>query len=148
MYIIGPLPPSTNGVKYIIVTIDHLSKWVEAQTVKDLGARTIARFVQEKIIHRHSYPQLLLTDNATNFTGRVLTKLNYLIGIKGVLTTSYHPESNGTVEIVNTTLERILRNLVVDKPSGWNNHLQSAFFAYNISYHSSTKHTSFQLIYG
>ena len=148
MDLVGPLPPSTIGVKYIIVAIDHLTKWVEARSVKDLGARTVARFVQEQIIHRHDCPQFLLTDNATNFTGRVLPKLNYLMGIRGVLTTPYHPESNGTVERVNATLEMILRKLVVDKPSDWNNHLQSAVFAYNVSYYSSTKHTPFQLLYG
>ena len=148
MDLIGLLPPSTTGVKYIIVAIDHLTKWVEARAVKDLGARTVAKFVQEQIIHRHCCPQFLLTDIATNFTGRVLPKLNYLMGIRGVLTTPYHPESNGTVERVNATLERILGKLVVDKPSDWNNHLQSAVFAYNISYHSSTKHTPFQLLYG
>ena len=68
--------------------------------------------------------------------------------IRGILTTPYHPESNGTVERVNATLERILRKLEVDKPSDWNNHLQSVVFSYNISYHSSTKHTPFQLLYG
>ena len=77
--LVGPLPPSTIGVKYIIVAIDYLTKWVEARSVKDLGARTVARFVQEQIIHRHGCPQFLLTDNATNFTGRVLPRLNYLI---------------------------------------------------------------------
>ena len=46
------------------------------------------------------------------------------MGIRGVLTTPYHPESNGTVERVNATLERILRKLVVDKPSDWNDQLQ------------------------
>ena len=51
MDLIGPLPPSTTGVKYIIVAIDHLTKWVEARAVKDLGARTVAKFVQEQIIH-------------------------------------------------------------------------------------------------
>ena len=54
--LIGPLQPITTGVKYIIVAIDHLTKWVEAQAVKDLGARTLAKFVQEQIIHRHSCP--------------------------------------------------------------------------------------------
>ena len=87
MDLIGPLPPSTTGVKYIIVAIDHLTKWVEARAVKDLGARTVAKFIQEQIKHRHSCPQFLLTDNATNFTGRILPKLNYLMGIRGLLTT-------------------------------------------------------------
>ena len=55
--LIGPLPLITTGVKYIIVAIDHLNKWEEAQTVKDLGARTEAKIVQEQIIHRHRCPQ-------------------------------------------------------------------------------------------
>jgi hypothetical protein len=117
MDLIGPLPSSNNNHKYIIVAIDHLTKWVEARSVKDLGALTVSKFVLEQIINRHGCPQFILTDNATNFTSHMLPKLNELMAIRGVYTTPYHPESNGTVERVNGTLEKILRKLVINKPS-------------------------------
>ena len=82
----------------IIVAIDHLTKWFEARAIKDLLANTVAKFVLEQIIFRHGSPQFLLMDNATNFTSQVLPRLDKLMGIRGVLSTPYHLESNGQVE--------------------------------------------------
>ena len=70
------------------------------------------------------------------------------MGIRGTFSTPYHPESNGMVERVNETLEKILQKLVIDKTSQWSDYIQDAVFAYNIGYHSSTKYSPFQLLYG
>lgn len=70
------------------------------------------------------------------------------MGVRGVLTTPYHPESNGTVERVNGTLTNMLRKLAADRTSEWNTFLPAVMFAYNISKHSATGHSPFQLMYG
>ena len=70
------------------------------------------------------------------------------MGIRGVFSKPCHPESNGQVKRVNSTLERILRKLVIDNPSSWSIHLHLVVFAYNIGFHSSTKHSPFQMLYG
>ena len=72
--------------------------------IKDLTAATTAKFIFEQVICRHGYPQVVLTDNSTNFAGSVLPKLNSLMCIRSALTTPYHPEANGMVERVNSTL--------------------------------------------
>ena len=69
---------------------------------------TVTKLVLEKIIFRHGSPQFLLTDNATTLFSQVLPSLNEMIRIRGVFSTPYHTESNGQVERVNGTLERIL----------------------------------------
>ena len=70
------------------------------------------------------------------------------MSIRGVLSTPYHPESNGMVERVNSTLERILRKITIERPSEWATFLSSAVFAYNIGYHLSTGHGPFKMLYG
>jgi hypothetical protein len=53
-----PLPETELGKKYILVAIDHYSKWCEVKVVTDHGAKTIARFLKDDIIYRLKFPNL------------------------------------------------------------------------------------------
>jgi hypothetical protein len=59
----GPLPKTKVGNKYILVAIDHYSKWCEAKAVTDHGAGTAARFLEDDLICRYGVPKFVLTDN-------------------------------------------------------------------------------------
>jgi len=39
-----------SGNKYILVAIDHYSKWCEAKAVADHGAKTASKFLEDEII--------------------------------------------------------------------------------------------------
>jgi hypothetical protein len=60
---VGPLPETRTGNKYILVAIDHYSKWCEAKAVADHGAKTTAIFLEVDIICRYGVPKFVLTDN-------------------------------------------------------------------------------------
>ncbi|CAG8759711.1 21129_t:CDS:2, partial [Rhizophagus irregularis] len=47
---VGPLPIITNENKYIITAMDYLTKWLEAQSVKEVTAEQAAHFIYEEII--------------------------------------------------------------------------------------------------
>ncbi len=59
----GPLPETKSGNKYILVAIDHYSKWCEAKAVVDHGAKTTARFLEDEVICRYGVPKFMLIDN-------------------------------------------------------------------------------------
>jgi hypothetical protein len=59
----GPLSKIRSGNKYILVAINHYSKWCEAKAVADHGARTAARFSEDDLIYKYGVPQFILTDN-------------------------------------------------------------------------------------
>ncbi len=59
----GPLPETKAGNKYILVAIDHYSKWCEAKAVADHGAKTAARFLEDDLIYRYRVPKFVLTNN-------------------------------------------------------------------------------------
>ncbi len=63
MDIARPLPETKSGNKYILVAIDHYSKWCEAKAVADHGAKTVARFLEDDIICRYGVPKFVLTNN-------------------------------------------------------------------------------------
>ncbi len=58
-----PLLETKPGNKYILVAIDHYSKWCEAKAVVDHGAKTAARFLEDDIICRYGVPKFVLIDN-------------------------------------------------------------------------------------
>jgi hypothetical protein len=61
--ITGPLPETKSGNKYILVVVDHYSKWCETKAVADHGANIIAKFLEDDVICRCGVPKFVLTDN-------------------------------------------------------------------------------------
>lgn len=57
------LPETCNDNKYILVVIDHYSKWYEAKVVVDHDAETTARFLEDEIIYKFGVPKYVLIDN-------------------------------------------------------------------------------------
>ena len=62
--IIGEIRPNaTNEHKFIVVAIDYLSKWVEAESFNKLGAKQMAKFIEKQVICRYGVPHHVVTDN-------------------------------------------------------------------------------------
>jgi len=66
----GPLPETKSGNKYILVTIDHYSKWCEARVVADHGAKTAAKFLEDDVICRYEVPKFVLTNNGGEWAAK------------------------------------------------------------------------------
>jgi hypothetical protein len=58
-----PLLETTNGNNYVLVAIDHYSKWCETQPVKKHDAYTDAKFLEDEVICRYGVIKYILTDN-------------------------------------------------------------------------------------
>ena len=108
MDIVGPLPVTRNGNKYIVVATEYLTKWPEARALPDAKAASVVSFFYEDIICRHSCPRELLIDQGTHFVNALLDALCAQLGVKHRLSTAYHPQTNGLVERFNRTLCEIL----------------------------------------
>lgn len=59
MDIMGPLPTTTQGNKYVLVFTDHLTKYAEVVALPDQTAETVARAFVDKIVLRHGVPRQL-----------------------------------------------------------------------------------------
>jgi len=47
--IVGPLPVTNSGYRYIVTLVDYFSKWPEAEPIKNKKAGTIAGFLYRMI---------------------------------------------------------------------------------------------------
>jgi hypothetical protein len=68
--IAGPLSETRSGNRYILVVIDHYSKWCEAKAVADHGTKTAAKFLEDDVICRYGVPIFVLTNNGGEWAAK------------------------------------------------------------------------------
>ena len=148
MDILGPLPETARGNKYILVIGNYFTKWKEAHAMPNMEAVTVARiFVNEFICH-FGIPEKLYTDQGRNFEPTIIKETCKMLGIAKTHTTPYHPQSDGMIERFNHTVLNMLSKVVSDDELSWDLHLPTLMLAYCTCQHETTGATPFSLVYG
>ena len=145
---VGPLPMTANRNKWILSFIDLFTKFPETIPVPDQRDEPIARCFVHQIISRYGTPRFLLTDNGANFVSDLFSAVSQILGIKRVLTTAYHPQSNGVVERHHRFLKDVISHFVNKSASDWEDYLQLAMLAYRSAPNKATNETPFYLQFG
>ena len=148
MDIVGPLPKSRAGNKYILVISDYFSKWTEAYPLPNQEASTVALKLVDQWICRFSVPEQLHSDQGRQFESELIAEVCKLLNIKKTRTTAYHPQSDGQVERFNRTLLNMLATVAKNHPHKWEESLCKVCLAYNSSIHETTGYSPFFLVYG
>ncbi|GJR25964.1 reverse transcriptase domain-containing protein [Tanacetum coccineum] len=106
----GPFP-SSRGNKYILVAVDYLSKWVEAKALPTNDARVVCKFLKS-LFARFGAPRAIISDRGTHFCNDQFAKVMQKYGVTHRLSTAYHPQTSGQVEVSNRGLKRILERTI------------------------------------
>jgi hypothetical protein len=147
MDVVGPLPTTTQGNKYILVFTDYFTRWPEAFAMPDQKSETIAPIFVEEIIFKYGVPKKLLTGRGTNFLSNLMEDLSRIMKITRSCTSAYHPQTDRIVERFNKTLLNILSCYVNSHQTEWNVQIPSCLFAYRNTIHPSTGATPFYFMY-
>jgi hypothetical protein len=146
--ILGPLPLSAEGNKYILTFQDNLSKYVVATPIRQQDAETIARSFVTLVVLKYGTPSVVQTDQGANFVSELFKHTCKLLRIKKIQSTAFHPESQGTLEWSHMVLAEYLRHYVRDDQTDWDEWIPFATYAYNTSEHTATGYTPFELMFG
>lgn len=147
--LIGILPKTPAGNRWIITAIEYLTGWPIAIAVPDARAETVARFIHEQITMVYGAPREILSDNGANLTQEVVTHYISLLKTKHRVTTPYHPRTNGKVENFNGFLGATLTRLLTNQPIVlWDQYLPQALFATRIRIHVTTRKSPYFLLFG
>nr|GFA72665.1 reverse transcriptase domain-containing protein [Tanacetum cinerariifolium] len=106
----GPFP-SSKGNKYILVSVDYLSKWVKARALPTNDARVFVKFLKS-LFSRFGIPLAIISDRGTRFCNDQFTCVMIKYGVTHRLASAYHPQTSGQVEVFNYGLKRILKRTV------------------------------------
>ena len=147
MDIVGPLPRSRAGNKYILVICDYATRYPEAIPLRSTDAGHVAEELL-KVFARVGVPKEILTDQGSNFTSNLLAEVYRLLHIQPIRTSPYHPQTDGLVERFNQTLKAMLRRAVKEEGKDWDKLVPYVLFAYREVPQSSTGFSPFELLYG
>lgn len=113
---------------------------MECCPLKKATGKKICEAFEELVISRWGTPEVILTDNGTEFKNHTLRELAETYKVTLTTTPPYHPQAN-PVERVNRILKTMIISFLEKDHRDWDLHLSEFRFAYNTSYHSSL-HTS------
>jgi Integrase zinc binding domain/Integrase core domain len=145
--VMGPLPVSLTGKRYIILVVDFFTKYTEAVATEEADAQTVVKFLYTDVICRHGVPKEITSDRGTEFLNDLVREFERTYHIKHIRTTAYHPQGNGQTERTNQTVKNILAKICKDHDY-WDHYLDSALFAVRTIKQKSTEFSPFELVYG
>ena len=148
MDLIGPLPLSNNGNRYILTIIDHSSLWAEAYPLPDKTNKSVWTAFANHYLPRFACPNCVISDNGAEFSGKDWEQYLLDLGIQLHKTTPYHPQSNGRTENFNKNLKGLLCKACNNDVHAWEDRLGDVLWAYRISVSSVTHFSPYFLQYG
>ena len=63
----GLFPTTIRQLKFLVVSIDYFTKWVEAKTLATITEKNVRNFVWRNIIYRYGIPRVLISGNEKQF---------------------------------------------------------------------------------
>jgi hypothetical protein len=131
------------------VVVDRFSKmahFIPCQKTND--ATHIANLFFKEIVRLHGLSRSIVSDRDTKFIGHFWRTLWKKLGTNLAFSSAYHPQIDRQTKVVNRSLGDLLRSLVTEHHSSWDNILPQVEFAYNDSVNRSTRKIPFQIVYG
>ena len=144
--IVGPLPISERGNKYILTVQDCLKKYSDAIPMKNIDSVTVAFALAGNIICRFGCPRMIHTDQGSNFLSQIMKNFCQILKIKQARSNAFHPQSLGALERSHHVFVEYLRHYCSNY--NWDQWLKFAMFSYNSTVHSATGFTPNRLVFG
>lgn len=145
--LMGPLPRSLKGYKYLLVVTDTFTKYSILQPLRSATANLVSQHIENDVFMVYGVPDYIICDNGSEFIGKPMTTLAKQYKTKILLNARRHPQAN-PAERVNRDIVSMLRAYVTDNHRDWDKHIQKIGFALRTAHHETTQHSPAFLNFG
>ena len=94
-------------MKYILVAVDYVSKWVEAIALMINEGKSVTTFLKKNIFSRFGTSRAIISDRGSHFCNKMFKELLEKYGVRHMVATPYHPQTSGHVEVSNKDIKQI-----------------------------------------
>src|ERR1700728_942291 len=138
MDFVGPFPTS-KGYDYLWVIICRLTSMVHLIPVNiTVKASELASLYVKEVVRLHGLPDSIVSDRDSKFTSKFWSETHRILGTKLLMSTAFHPQTDGATERANRSVGQILRTLIQPDQTDWVEKLPLTEFAINSNLSSST----------
>ena len=141
--LVGPLPESAKGDKYVLTMQDGFSKFAVAYPIPCKEAAVVANQLIEGWLTKYGCPTRIHTDQGKEFENKLWANLMDRLEIQKTATPAYNPHSN-LVERFHRSLNQILRVYMQREEKSWDRYISTACFAYNTKVNETSGVTPFE----
>lgn len=135
--LVGPLPRTYKGYRFILVVVDYFSKFVRLFPLRSATSSAVNDKLENEIFLLFGVPQFLLCDNGKQFTSKSFVNLCKSYNVKIIFNALYHPQTNPT-ERVNRVVKTMIAFYVQDDQRRWEEYLGKCSCAIRTSVHEAT----------
>ena len=147
--LVGPLPITERGNRYLAVIVDMATRFCLIEAIPNKSGQIVAETIRSKVFKIFGSPQVILTDNGTEFRNEIFNALCDLYQTSHRTTCAYHPASNGLVERTNGQIGRVLRTVLLEKGGpDWDETLSEVNLSINTTYNRTIGDTSHYALFG
>jgi hypothetical protein len=146
-FVLG-LPRTQRGSDSIFFVVDIFSNMVHfIPCQKTSDATHVANLFFKEVVRLHGFPRSIVSDRDTKFVGHFWRNYGINWGHNCLLVQHITLKQDGHTEMVNRSLGDLMRSLVTEHHSQWDQIMSQEEFAYNDSVNRSTRNIPFQIVY-
>ena len=132
----------------VLVITDHFTRYCQAYVTSNQQATTAAKVFINQFVTNYGYPEIILTDQAQAFNGKLYEAMCKEAKIKKIRTSPYRPQTNGQCERFNRTLMTMLGALPKEDKINWQDWVSTLVHAYNCTTTRVTGFSPYFLMFG